>query len=457
MASYDIADLPCCREILDILGRVDPGEVVPGMKAALEKARDHYGGVHLARMMGDLGYHEFIDPLIGCMSRDAGDFISEEAMTALAKIGTEAEEAVMNRWESLDSSQRIYGYGVMKRIGNRERAVSFLQDRFSEVRSRPADLEGWCVTAEAVPDRRLVEILEGELHRKLVAVDESYATLCSLLNLQRSGLEEVRQRIGEHRARMGFKSLDEMTVEDIMDDTSHMELLCESCGDTNHFEVPVILISPEHPKEEPCLGGDLACPSCGALGPFKPTAMGMMALVAETLKINMAADSGVEYSGPLQLVTSSLHDGRVVAPSTASRISSGSATSTFTAGPGGSLRAASRNAWRSSRSASRPPRAWPGYGWRAAIPRALFDFSPVPGALALDGASTGSGAIRPRILPSRSSTCTTRSLDSCENQCCPGPVSSPRRPGSARSVVMIPVRAEAAGSTRNAVARARYE
>ncbi|MFH1184901.1 MAG: hypothetical protein V1755_07665 [Chloroflexota bacterium] len=207
VSSYDVAKLPCYLEILNALRRLDLGEVITGMKGTLVKARGHYGGVHLVSMMGDLGYGEFIDPLIECMSRDAGDFISEDAMKSLAKIGSEAVEVIMSRWRDLDYSQRIYGYGVMRHTGGGEPYLRFLQERFSEVRSRPADLEMWCTAVEATPDLHLVEILEKELHRKLAAVDDTFATLCTLLDDERPGLKDARRRIVERQAKKGNQTI----------------------------------------------------------------------------------------------------------------------------------------------------------------------------------------------------------------------------------------------------------
>lgn len=102
-----------------------------------------------------------------CINESSGDFIAESAMSALAKIGAEARQAIMSRWSDLDSSQRIYGYGVLERTGRDERTAQFLKERFPEARPQPGDLELWCAAVEAVPDQRLVEVLEGELHRKL--------------------------------------------------------------------------------------------------------------------------------------------------------------------------------------------------------------------------------------------------------------------------------------------------
>ena len=53
-----------------------------------------------------------------------------------------------------------------------------------------------------------------------------------------------------------------------------IELRCESCGETNQFEMPGIYISPKHTKDHLCIGGDLSCPSCDSLGPFEAGSAG---------------------------------------------------------------------------------------------------------------------------------------------------------------------------------------
>ena len=317
IASYDIAGLPCYPAVVDSLQRFRIGEVAPAMISALKKERNHFGGVHLTRMMGDLRHPGFVDPLIRCISESSGDFIAESAMVALAKIGAEARQTIISRWSEFDSSQKIYSCGILERIGGDEKTVQFLAARFAEARPEPGILECWCSAAEAVPDRRLLEVLEGELHRELSAVDDTYSTLCAVLDVERPQLKEARKRAEQQDDQVLNKSLDELTVEDVMGKPANMELRCESCGETNQFEMPGIYVSPKHPKDGFCIGGDITCPSCGSYGPFEPGKMGMMAVTAELMKLAMAANSGVEYRGPLRFFTASLQDGRLVSPSTA--------------------------------------------------------------------------------------------------------------------------------------------
>ncbi len=317
IASYDIADLPCYQAVVDALRRFHIQELAPAMVKALRKACNHYGGVHMTRMMGDLRHAGFVDRLIDCISKSSRDFIAESAHVALAKIGIEARETIIGRWSDFDSSQRIYGYGVLERIGGDERTVQFLAERFPEVRSQPGDLELWCLAAEAVPDRRFLDLLEGQLHRKLSAVDETYSTLCAVLDIERPLLNEARKRARQRKDKVSSKPLDELTVEDVMDKPPNMELRCESCGETNQFEMPGIYISLKHPKDHFCIGGDISCPSCGSLGPFEPGKMGLMAVTAELVKYSMAVGQGVKYRGPIHFLIASLHNGRLVSPRTA--------------------------------------------------------------------------------------------------------------------------------------------
>jgi hypothetical protein len=116
-------------------------------------------------------------------------------------------------------------------------------------------LECWCSAAEAVPDRRLLDVLEGDLHRELYAVDDTYSTLCAVLDVERPRLKEARKRAEQQDDQVLNKSLDELTVEDVMDKPAKMELRCESCGETNQFEMPGIFISLKHPKDGFCIGG----------------------------------------------------------------------------------------------------------------------------------------------------------------------------------------------------------
>jgi hypothetical protein len=270
IASYDVASLPCYGETLASLKKFRSEELGRHMPEALLKAQDRFGGVHLTAMMGDLRQSEFIDPLIDCLNRNSGDYLCESAQVSLAKIGATARQAIISRWPDFDFSQRIYSYGVLQRAGGDETTVQFLRERFTEVRLDPDKLECWCDAAEASPHRDLLEILEGELHRKLYVVDSSYCTLCALLDIESPKLQEAKKRIELHNARMPNKPFDEITVEEVLDVTASIQLRCEACGEANQFPMTGVYIDPNRPKDGFCIGGDLICPSCHAFGPFEP-------------------------------------------------------------------------------------------------------------------------------------------------------------------------------------------
>lgn len=270
-------------------------EIAAAMASRIGEVKDSYGGVTLARLMGDLGRAEFIQPLIGCIGETKGDFLCEAAMKALLNIGDPARDALIAQWDELDSTQKIYGGSVIAGVGG-DAVADFALGRFDELMR--ADIERFCDLVQSAPDARLMERLRPELRRKQSLIDKTYYRLCRLLDAEGGDLPEVHERILREWKRQQI-ALQNFNKGDFASNrqTMRLSLHCTACGGVNDYDVRGVLMGDGGGK--PLVADEFPCLSCGALAEFELEGMAFMALTAEMLRLQVAREAGEENITPL--------------------------------------------------------------------------------------------------------------------------------------------------------------
>lgn len=301
----DLRRLPDYEGFLGRLRECPADEVVRLITEKFPDVEEHYGAVHLARLMGDLGHDAFIPLLLTCLNEEQEDFLIEAATDALSLFGDRAECALVDSWEQLDENQRSAGLSVLARVGG-EATVSLLVRCFPEMRNEW--LETWRDTAEAVPDARLLEVLAPELERMNPLVDETFLLIATLLDIDHEQLATVRAReIARNVQRQSLASWTEGEVSASL----RIELKCTVCGDLNEYEVNAIFVSPEAPEDKPFIADEITCRSCGAFDSMDLSSKGHLALMAEMLRAVTKEKEGGGIESPLKFVTAKLWDGRL--------------------------------------------------------------------------------------------------------------------------------------------------
>jgi tetratricopeptide (TPR) repeat protein len=263
-------------------------EIISALTGSIEKLKDNNGGNTLVRLMGDLGWMEFIQPLILSTNDTNGDYLCEAAMFALSNIGESARDALIAQWDELDSCQQIYGATVLESVGG-DAVVDFALSRFDELVRE--DFERWCNLAQAVPDVRLLEKLRPEVRRKQALIDETYYRLCRLLDAEGKELPEVHQRILQERQRQQ-NAMKNFHRGDFVSDrkTLHLSLRCTACGEVNGYDVKAVVIDDK--GGNPLVADEFPCLSCGEFVEFEFEPIARMALLAETIRVQAAHAAG---------------------------------------------------------------------------------------------------------------------------------------------------------------------
>jgi tetratricopeptide (TPR) repeat protein len=294
-----------CRHVENLARRLrtfEPGTVARAVDERLKILADEWGGVHLAAMAGELRLVASAPTLIGCLAEEKGDYLCESAAKALARIGEPAERALIERWDDLDRSQKIYGLGVLEKIAG-ETSSRFALDRFEELFQD--DHESWCALIEACADDRAIGLLESQLGRKQPIIDKCFYRLCVLADRHHSSIDKVRHRIVEHRRHLrDHRANFEAGALDNLFKTLTLTLRCEKCGDVNQYDIKSVVLGNSGPQSAAFVRDDLRCLSCGQWADFEFTAKAHMQMMAALLvryaRAKPKKDS-IKDEGPFQL------------------------------------------------------------------------------------------------------------------------------------------------------------
>lgn len=293
-------------ELLHRLRSFSKAEIIAAMAGHMQKIEDSFGGMTITRLMGDLAWVEFTQALVECMGRGVGDYVCEAAKKSLLNIGEPARDALLAQWSELDFSQKIYGASVIAGVGGIA-VADFAVQRFDELFAE--DIERWCDYAGVAPDPRMIALLRPELRRKQPLIDATYYRLCRLLATESEDLEEVRMRITQHRMRQE-KSLENFHKGDLVSDrrTLRLALRCSACGETNYYDVKGVVVDDD--GKNPVVADEFPCLSCAVMADFEMEETSYMAIVAETLRIQIVHEKGENVTPLIAIKSVTTADGK---------------------------------------------------------------------------------------------------------------------------------------------------
>ena len=306
LLASDLAEPRHFEALLARLRMFDREEVTPVLVEFIERERCTYGSVWVAKAMGQLGWDTFITPLTAAMCEDCGDFLCEAAKEALIRIGELAQNYMIHHWDSLDSSQRIYGLSVIKAVGG-EPAALFAFVRYDELFQD--DQENWCQLALSVPDRRSLELLEQHLPRKQRLFDETFYQMARLLEVAHPDLESIAERVRKAQADMQAHRA-AMRRGDWFNQTLMLELECPECGDSNEYDVQHVAVNADSKGADLILADEFPCASCGHWVDFEFTSGAHLAISAELLKLAADGDKGLADQSKVLIMSEVLYNGQ---------------------------------------------------------------------------------------------------------------------------------------------------
>jgi len=290
LLAADVAEPRWQKPLTEHLKQFEPAAVANGLIERLQASANDYGGIHIADVMAELKYPEFIDSLIDAISGDKGDFLCESAQKALIEIGSKAQAALIERWDQLDGSEQIYGLTGIRRVGG-QAAADFAVARFAELLED--DMERACELAVALPDPRLLDLLKAHLRRKQALIDRAFYIVARLFDHQDAELEDAKlsAMADYERSKQLFQAWSSGALP--RTDYLSLELECPNCGAVNRYQAKGVIVGKS--EERACLLADeFPCAACDAEVEFTFTPMALAAVTAELLKLQIS-----EYAGDI--------------------------------------------------------------------------------------------------------------------------------------------------------------
>ena len=282
LLAVDLNWLPQFDQLIARLKAFPRQETVTRMIELLAETAITYGGVHLAKAMGKLQYEEFVPCLIGSISEKSGDFLCEAANDSLKSIGSKAQEVLIEEWDKLDPSQRIYGLSAISEIGGKH-AADFAVERFSSLFEE--DTERWCQLALAAPDSRMLDLLKPHLKRQQPWIDRAFYVLSRLLEQDDPLLVAIEKRVLDED-KMKKLRLESFEHGDFSKDSLPLKLRCPECGASNLYHVKGVVVSPtaaEHKTPTTLIADEIPCLSCGKDVEYELTPEAHMSVTAQMM------------------------------------------------------------------------------------------------------------------------------------------------------------------------------
>ena len=285
------ADLSPPRHFDALLARLqdfDPSQISAELKAALVREAPTYGGVTLARVMGHLGWVDFIPDLIGSLAEDHGDLLQTEAQWALTRIGEPAGLALIERWYTLDAAQRIYATGAISAMGG-EAAVRLVLEHGADLMDDTAG--EWPELVVSAPDPRLLAHMEPMLKRRQNWIDRPFYVLGRLLGSEHPELEAAGERARAHRQAQAAR-ISAFMRGDLSSDTLTLKLKCPDCGDVNLYDLRRIAVDETDPSSRLVIAEEIACASCGRYTDLAETPDAKLAILGELFRVSTMSAAG---------------------------------------------------------------------------------------------------------------------------------------------------------------------
>ncbi|MBK8121965.1 MAG: SEC-C domain-containing protein [Sulfuritalea sp.] len=277
--------------LLEVVRDLPQPEVTASAIRHLESSRDGNGGIAVARLMGDLGWSEFVSPLLACLEDSNGDFLCEAAADALQEIGEPARDELIARWDDLDRTQRIYGGSVVIRVGGTP-VADFVLRRSDELMQQGA--EEWCHFVLAAPDRRVVELVRSKLPLDHPVINAAAYCLLRLLADDDPALPGLRKKVMLRRARYQRRRNPRLGDDAFPSDKLELELRCVACNDVNLYDVGQVIHDPAAGSKAYLIADEFPCKACGEIVDFELEANARMALIAEALRLTGAVAAGIK-------------------------------------------------------------------------------------------------------------------------------------------------------------------
>ncbi len=245
------------NELIQHLSLFQKEAVITALITQFEEDQDEFNmeAENLAIVMGKLGCHEFIYPLISAIEKNTPYDLSDYIADALIDIGKSAQEYIIEHWDNLNDTQKIYSRSVLGAISG-HKTTDFILRHFEYLFDD--DEEALSSLIMSTPDARYIPLLENVLSNYIPLIDHSFYFVCKMVDYAHPELENACQRVMEYEnhieARLNNPSfLDKRTL--------HLNLQCPECMQIKYYDISKVYCF-SHDDLQPVIPGEHTCKHC---------------------------------------------------------------------------------------------------------------------------------------------------------------------------------------------------
>ncbi len=313
----DIETLPHLDAFAAFFKSQDKALVIRHLTDAMKKADNRLGGSHVLRLMGELGYDEFLKPLTDAVSDiESYEFIYETGEDMLLKYKDRAIDYFINNYDSLNEQTLISAMSVSEKLGG-QKAFEFIDRYFDSLWK--IEKEILLSACETIYSETWLERLKPKVNKGQEIIDDAYLII-SLLNRGKTPetdklLQEYYRREKERKGKFAqpFKESAGSAPPYL-----NAELRCKSCGDESIYQLHRVIMSD---TGKPYVAQEIRCINCDMIAEFEFTNKGNIVVSAELMRLVSMSDKSAEEK-ERAIAQSPLQIGKIMAKGKATDIES---------------------------------------------------------------------------------------------------------------------------------------
>jgi hypothetical protein len=298
LLSLDILNLPFLEIITARLRELPDEEIAARL---IQMARQYPGPnalISMIQIMGKLQFPEFIDILIDLSVHERGEQVSDQASSALFAFGVKASPRIAERWNNLNSVQKIYCNNNLKYFGS-ELTQQILLDWAKAEKNLD---EHWFDMAMYYPSPEILKIIKHELRREQSFIEAAFYISCCLLDIPDPNMIEFEKR---EKTRREYKqiSLNQLVGNRLDSSYStlasqlYLKLRCRKCAGVNTYQIDKICISNDenYSPADFFIPDQPRCLSCGDETDFELHPDAYYAIFSNAFKMRLFSERDIYY------------------------------------------------------------------------------------------------------------------------------------------------------------------
>lgn len=223
--------------------------------------------MNITYIVGGLGLYSFIETLVNWLDAEVDEKLGDAIHDNLLLLSG-ADLYVMNHWETLDATARVYTNAVIVHSEDSLAVKDFVLRWHDDEESIATEI--LCEIMQNHPDKDYLPLIKPRLYREGLEVEETVYYLGHYFDEDPQLLSKIHDDLLEHERNIKsfFASPFEDTADKPLPLKIDLNLECQVCHEVDSYCVDKILVTRGN---DFFIKGDLACKKCGAYDDLEVT------------------------------------------------------------------------------------------------------------------------------------------------------------------------------------------